>query len=315
MEQKNGKYRVGVDLGGTNIAVGLVNEAYEIVARKSVPTRAPRPAEEIVADMAAAVDDVLRQAGVGAEQCAAIGIGAPGICKVESGVVARSYSLSWQDVPVCALLAQHFPRTEIRLDNDANCAALAEVRAGAARGCQSAVLVTLGTGIGTGIVLGGSIYSGKNGSGTEFGHTMLLLDGELCFCGRRGCWDAYASATALILQAKRAAAARPESALNLLPEITGKGVFLAAKNGDVAAKAVIKEYCRYLAVGVSNIVNALAPEMVLLGGGVGRQADILIPPIEQCLREQCFDKREEAMPVIRQAALGNDAGIIGAAVL
>lgn len=308
------KYRIGVDLGGTNIAVGLVDEQYNMVAHASVPTLAKRPAAQVVADICGAINSVLGRGGVLINACLSIGIGAPGICDVERGIVLRSYSLSWENIPVCAMLAEHF-HVPIRLDNDANCAALAEVRAGAAVGYNNAVLVTLGTGIGTGIIIDGKLYSGLKGSGTEMGHMMLIMNGELCFCGRRGCWDAYASATALIIQAKQAALIRPESALNSLEKLTGKGIFEAAEQGDIAACAVVREYCGYLAVGISNIVNALAPEIILLGGGISKQGERILEPVRRYLSENCFDKRAEALPVLQVASLGNEAGIIGAAAL
>ncbi|MGE5614334.1 MAG: ROK family protein [Bacillota bacterium] len=307
-------YRVGVDLGGTNIAVGLVNDKYEIVAFTSVPTRAKRPAEQVVEDIAGAINSVLEKGAVTVKDCSMIGIGAPGTCDVERGILIRSYSLAWERVPIVSMLHERFGTT-VRVDNDANCAALAEVKAGAAKGCKNVVLVTLGTGVGTGIVINGSIYSGLKGNGTEMGHMLIDYDGELCTCGRRGCWDAYASATALIVQAKRAAAARPESLLNRLPEITGKSVFEAADKGDVTAKVVVKQYCEYLCLGVTNIVNALAPEMILIGGGISREGDRILNPIREHIREYSFDTREEALPVVKVASMGNDAGIVGAAAL
>lgn len=306
--------RVGVDLGGTNIAVGLVNERHDMIACTSVPTGAKRPAEQIVADLCGAVDSVLQKAGLRAEDCEMIGVGAPGTCDVQRGIVIRSYSLSWANIPLSAMMGERFS-VPIRLDNDANCAALAEVKAGAAVGYENIVLVTLGTGIGTGIVIHGKIYTGLKGNGTEMGHVMLDMDGELCTCGRRGCWDAYASATSLIVQAKRAAASRPESALNRIENMTGQSVFEAADQGDVTAKFVVAQYCEYLAIGISNIVNALAPEMILVGGGISRQGDRILDPVRKYVRERCFDTREDALPIIQVASMGNDAGIIGAAAL
>lgn len=307
-------YRVGVDLGGTNIAVGLVDQQHKIVASSSVPTQAFRGVSQVVADICEAVNFVIHQAGATIDDCSMIGVGAPGICDVKKGLVVRSYSLAWENVPLGDMLTECFEKT-VRLDNDANCAALAEVKAGAATGCRNVVLVTLGTGIGTGIVINGSIYSGLNGSGTEMGHAMLMLDGDLCSCGRRGCWDAYASATALIAQARKAAAQRPESVLSGFPDLTGKDVFEASLRGDVCAKAVIREYCNYIAVGVSNIVNILAPDMILIGGGISCQGETILEPIRKYIKENCFDKRDEALPILRVASMGNDAGIIGAAAL
>lgn len=307
-------YRVGVDLGGTNIAVGIVNDNFEIVEHISVPTRAKRPAEQVVADIAGTINCLFEKGGVTAADCSVIGVGAPGTCDIENGIVIRSYSLAWERIPLSPMLYDLLG-IPVRLDNDANCAALAEVKAGAAKGRKNVVLVTLGTGIGTGIVINGSIYSGLMGNGTEMGHTLIDYDGELCTCGRRGCWDAYASATALIIQAKRAAASRPESMLNRIPEITGKSVFEVATQGDVTAKEVVRKYCEYLSLGISDIVNALAPEMILIGGGISREGDRILDPVRKYIREYCFDTREEGMPILGVASMGNDAGIIGAASL
>lgn len=307
-------YRVGVDLGGTKIAVGIIDQQHKIISSNTVPTNAHRGHSQVIADISNTIDSLLHQNNMTVDDCSMIGIGAPGICDVKKGIVVRSYSLAWENVPLVNEIGAHF-HIPVRIDNDANCAALAEVIAGAAIGCKNMVLVTLGTGIGTGIVINGSIYSGLNGSGTEMGHAMLLLNGDICSCGRRGCWDAYASTTALIVQAKRAAAQRPESSLNHFVQLTGKDIFDAYEHGDVCAKTVIHEYCNYIAVGISNIVNILAPEMILIGGGISREGETLLEPIRAYIRENCFDKREEALPTIKVAIMGNDAGIIGAAAL
>jgi len=307
-------YRVGIDLGGTNIAVGVVNEDYEIISYTTVPTQAQRSAQEVIATMAQAVRTVLEQAGIKETDCVSIGVGAPGTCDVKNGVVYRSYSLDWTDVPLAQMLGEYFS-IPVLVDNDANCAALAEVKAGAAKGKENIVLVTLGTGIGSGIVLNGRIFSGLKGNGAEMGHMMLQLDGEVCFCGRKGCWDAYASAHSLIHQAEKAAREHPESMLNQLEKIDGKSVFDTADRGDATAQAVIERYCFYLAVGISGIVNALAPEMILVGGGVSRQGDRILDPVRKYLAENCFDKRPEALPIVAAAQMGNEAGIVGAAAL
>ena len=303
-------YRIGIDLGGTNIAVGVVNDRYEIVARRSVPTGAERPAEEVIRDMGDAVEEALRQAGLTAVDCASMGVGSPGACDPQTGVVKRAYNLNWFDVPVCRMLHQRFG-IPVRLGNDANCAALAEVVAGAAVGCQDMVLITLGTGVGSGIISRGKILSGLRGGAGEAGHMLLVLDGEPCTCGRRGCWEAYASATALIRQTREAAVQNPQSLLAQVPaeQINGRTVF------DAAAQRVIDRYCEYIAAGMTDIVNALAPEMILLGGGVSRQGERLLAPIREYIATHCFGQREGAIPVVAAAQLGNDAGIIGAAAL
>ena len=309
-------YRIGIDLGGTNIAVGLVNEKYEIVAHHSVPTGASRPAEQVIADMGDAVEAVLSKAGVAVEACESIGIGSPGNCDSERGVVVRAYNLGWFDVPVCDMLQRRFG-IPVRLSNDANCAALAETVAGAAIGCENMVLITLGTGVGGGIIIDGKIYAGMRSAGAELGHMLLVLDGEQCTCGRRGCWETYASATALIRQARQAAAEHPDSLLarTAPDQITGLAVFEAADKGDAAAQAVIDRYCQYVAAGFTDLVNALAPEMILLGGGISRQGERILAPMRDYVMNNCFGQKDGAIPVIKAAALGNEAGIIGAAAL
>ena len=307
-------YRIGIDLGGTNIAVGVVNDRYEIVARRSVPTGAERPAEEVIRDMGDAVEEALRQAELTAGGCASMGVGSPGACDPQTGVVKRAYNLNWFDVPVCRMLHQRFG-IPVRLGNDANCAALAEVVAGAAVGCQDMVLITLGTGVGSGIISRGKILSGLRGGAGEAGHMLLVLDGEPCTCGRRGCWEAYASATALIRQTRQAALAHPESLLAQVKEITGRTAFDAAQQGDATAAEVVARYAVYVAAGLTDFVNILAPEMILLGGGISRQGEALLAPVREYVATHCFGQREGAIPTIAAAKLGNEAGIIGAAAL
>ena len=307
-------YRIGIDLGGTNIAVGVVDSAYHLVAEADVPAGAQRPAEQVVADMCRAVELALDKAGLTARDCASIGVGAPGTCDPDRGVVVCAYNLGWFHVPVCAMLTAHFG-LPARLSNDANCAALAETVAGAAVGCRNMILITLGTGVGGGIILDGKIVSGLGGAGGEPGHSLLVLDGEPCTCGRRGCWEAYASATALIHQGKRAAAAHPDSLLNDYPALTGRDVFDAADRGDAAAQAVLERYYVYVAAGITDLVNTLAPEMVLIGGGISRQGERLLAPVRRYVSANCFGGEQRPQPVLRAAQLGNEAGIIGAAAL
>ena len=307
-------YRIGIDLGGTNIAVGVVDDRHRIVAEASLPTGAHRPAEQVVADMCCAVELALDKAGLTPADCASIGVGAPGTCDPERGVVICSYNLNWFDVPLCAMLTAHFG-LPARLSNDANCAALAETVAGAAVGCRNMMLITLGTGVGGGIIVDGRIVSGLGGAGGEPGHSLLVLDGEPCTCGRRGCWEVYASATALIRQGREAAAAHPTSLLNRYPELTGRDVFDAADAGDAAAQAVLERYYVYVAAGITDLVNILSPEMVLIGGGISRQGERLLRPIRRYVAANCFGGESRPQPIIQAAQLGNEAGIIGAAAL
>ena len=307
-------YRIGIDLGGTNIAVGVVDDRHAIIAEASVPTGAFRPAEEMVADMCRAVEMALAKAGLSAADCAGIGIGSPGTCDSAAGTVVRAYNLGWFNVPVCRMLHEHFG-IPVHLSNDANCAALAETVAGAAVGCRDMILITLGTGVGGGIIIDGKIYAGMRSMGAELGHTLLVLEGEHCTCGRDGCWEAYASATALIRQAGKAGAEHADSALHGREKLTALDVFQAADAGDTAAQAVIDRWCVYVAAGLTDLVNSLAPEMSLIGGGISRQGERILAPIREYVAKHCFGGREGAVPVIAAARLGNEAGIIGAAAL
>ncbi len=307
-------YRAGIDLGGTNIAAGIINDKNELISYFTTPTLPARGAEAVAADMAMAVEKALEKAGLSKEDLVQVGIGAPGTCDVKGGVVYRSYSMNWTDVPICAMVGKYFG-VPVKVDNDANCAALGEAKAGAGKGCENVVLITIGTGIGSGIIINGKIYSGLKGAGAEMGHMTLKMDGGECLCGRRGCFDYYAAATALIRQAKEAAAKHPESSLNSLEVIDGKAVFDAADAGDRTAAEVIDTYISYLSEGVCDVVNALAPEKVIIGGGISRQGERLLAPVREYVRTHAFDKRPEAIPGIVCATLGNEAGIVGAALL
>lgn len=309
---------IGIDLGGTNIAAGVVTQEGRLLSKCSLPTGAGRPADEIVRDMARAVQLSLEQAGVERECVSALGVGVPGAVDARRGMVLRTTNLDWRLLPLGDQL-QMLTGFPVYLGNDADCAALGEVYAGAARDYDSAVMITLGTGVGGGIVAHNRVFEGWNGGGTEAGHIPLILGGEPCGCGNRGCFEAYASATALIRQTKTAMQAHPDSALwQLCPEpdrVNAKTPFDAALLGDETARAVLDRYEEYLAAGIGGIVNLLRPQAVILGGGVSNQGEFLLAPVREKLRKYCYASEFIAPPVLLRAALGNDAGIIGAALL
>ncbi len=308
-------YRIGIDLGGTKIAAGVVDESRCITAQVSIPTDAHRTAEQVVSDICRSAELAMEQSNITAAQCASVGIGAPGTCDSERGVVVRAYNLGWFDVPVCSMVTARLG-LPCRLSNDANCAALAEAVAGAAIGCRNMVLISLGTGLGSGIISNGRLLEGAGGVGAEAGHSLLVLDGEPCSCGRRGCWEAYASATALIRQGRRAAQSHPCSALCAFGDaLTAKDIFDTAERGDAAAQAVLEKYYLYVAAGITDLVNVLGPELVLLGGGISRQGERLLAPVREYVAAHCFGGHDRTPPDIRAAKLGNEAGIIGAAAL
>lgn len=311
-------YRIGIDLGGTNIAVGVVDENLRVVAKRSVPTQANCPYQQVVEDMAKAVLSALREAGIPQDQCRSIGIGSPGICDSETGIVTYSNNIGWENVPLTAEL-QKWISLPCSLSNDANCAALGEAVAGAAKGCKNVVLLTLGTGIGGGVVLDGKIFAGCHSAGAELGHSVILKDGELCTCGRRGCLEAYASASALIRQTKRAAEKHPESAIwkccgGNPEQISGRTAFEAERQGDPAARQVVEDYISYLSEGIANFINIFRPECVILAGGMSNEGKPLLDPINANVSRLCFGGERVEKPKVIKAALGGDAGIIGAAV-
>ncbi|MDD4496452.1 MAG: ROK family protein, partial [Eubacteriales bacterium] len=206
------------------------------------------------------------------------------------------------------------------LENDANCAAYGESIAGAAKGIEHSAMVTLGTGIGGGLIINGKIFSGFNCAGAELGHTVIASGGDKCTCGRKGCWEAYASASALIRATKKAAEENPSSLINSLIEsqldrINAKTVFDAAKLGDAVAKRIVDQYIVYLGEGIVNIINAFQPEVVVIGGGVSNEGEYLLQPLREFVEKNRYTRREVPSAVIKRAELGNDAGIIGAALL
>ena len=310
------EYAFGIDLGGTTAKIGLFTTAGALLEKWEVPTDTSNAGEHILENLAAAIMGKMQEKAIPAEQVEGVGIGVPGPVLDSSVVPIVCANLGgWGQRNVAAQLSGLLDGLKVLVGNDANVAALGEIWMGAAKGCRSAVMVTLGTGVGGGIIIGGKIYDGMRGAGAELGHTLLVLDGEPCTGGRRGCWEAYSSATALIRQARQAAAEHPEPLLAGAEEITGKTVFDAADRGDETANAVVDRFCDYLGAGVTNIVNALAPEVILIGGGISRQGERLLAPVRRYVEKNCFGGKDGAIPIIAAARLGNDAGIIGAAAL
>lgn len=309
---------VGIDLGGTSIKAGLVDEQGKILCKATCPTLVERGARPVVDDMAKLSLEVIEKGGYTLDDVKAIGVGLPGIQDPRTGVVPFCTNLYWHEVPVIEWMQETINKP-IFIGNDATVAGLAESVAGVSAGIENSVFLTLGTGVGGGIVLGGKVYSGSNGVGSELGHMITVIDGEPCTCGNRGCWERYASATALIRMGREAAEKHPESKIALdvngrLDDITAKTVIDAAKAGDEVANEVFERYVYYLCAGLVNIINALDPEVIVLGGGVSHAGQFLLDAVNRRLPSMVFYK---TMPYARVAlaTLGNDAGIIGAAML
>lgn len=311
--------RLGIDLGGTNIVAGVVDEDYKIIATNKVKTNLPRPSEEIVDDIAKVSIEAAKAAGVNIKDIAAVGIGTPGSINPKTGIVTYSNNLGFYDLPLGDMLRERLG-VDLFLENDANAAAYGEYIAGAGRGTKNFIAVTLGTGVGGGIIIDGKLYSGSNYAGGELGHTVIQMNGEACTCGRLGCYEAYASATALIRQTKQAMIRFPESAMwqlcdGRLDNASGKTSFNAMRNGDEAGKAVVYNYIGYVAVGLANIINTFQPDVICIGGGISKEGETLIAPIREIINGENYARSIPAKTVIKAADLGNDAGIIGAAFL
>lgn len=307
-------YYVGIDLGGTNIAAGLVSEDAKILADMSIPTRAERAWQEIVADMADLSKKVIEKAGVDIKDVKGVGIGCPGSIDNENGICTYSNNLKMEHANIREEFQKHLD-LPVNLENDANAAALGEYAVNG-QGAKSYVFITLGTGIGGGVILDGKIFRGFNGAGAELGHTVIVSDGEACTCGRKGCWEAYGSVTALIRQTKAVMEKNPDSMMHELAEkegkVSGRTSFDAAHAGDKAALEVVNQYFEYVAEGITNMVNVFQPEKIVIGGSISKQGDYLLKPIAEFVAKNDYN-RYMAKAKVEIATLFGDAGIIGAA--
>ncbi len=319
MSEKNKKVMIGIDLGGTGIKIGVLNPEYEILAQTAIPTRADRPFAQVIADMGQAAVQLLEENGYQAGDCLGIGVGSPGTIDSTNGVVLYSNNIRWDNVPLAAELGKYLS-VPIYVNNDANCAALGETVKGAAAGCRNAVFLTLGTGVGGGVVINGSIFEGGHSGGAELGHIRIASKGRRCTCGRDDCLEAYASATALIEDAKNMAQRFPNSILwklceHDLEQMNAKMPFDAAQAGDTCGQALVEQYIQYLADGITDLANIFRPDIIVLGGGICAQGEKLTAPLNRYLKEKCFGASVSYVPEVVTAQNGNDAGIIGAASL
>lgn len=305
---------VGIDVGGTNLKAGLVDEAGRILAVERTPLSYQGP-ERFAEELAALAECVARAGGADPMALEYVGMGLPGA--VDGGEVLFTANIPMEHVPIEPLFRRYLDRP-LLLGNDADCAAVGEYFCGAGRGTRSFVVVTLGTGIGGGLILNGKLYNGM-GCGGEVGHMVIRRGGVPCNCGRMGCWEQYASATALIRETKAAMAAHPESALHALAAqggVEGRTAFQAAQDGDETALAVCRQYVEDLASGVVSLINILQPEALALGGGVAAAPEaLLLRPLRQMVEQERFSRHGGRATRILRAELGNDAGIIGAALL
>lgn len=312
-------YNIGVDLGGTNIACAVVDEKGKIIKKSSRPTLADRANEVIIADMADLCKELIAECGLEAKDIHSVGVGSPGIADGKKGIIIYNNNLGFENVNVKEELKKHLD-IEVYVDNDANAAAFGEYEFGIGKKYKDIVAITLGTGIGGGVVLDGKIMSGSFGGGAELGHIVINMDGYQCTCGRVGCWEMYSSGTALIRDAMQSARDNINSALYKavdgdLSKMNAKIPFDLAAEGDVFAKAIIDEYINNLAKGLANVVNIFQPEVIVLGGGISAQGEVLLKPLREKIAAVTYGGPEMFRTKLEIATLGNDAGIIGAAFL
>lgn len=313
-------YTIGIDLGGTNIVASVVDDDYNIIGTSKTPTNAPRSADEIFDDIAEVCEEAVKAAGLTMKDIDSVGMGTPGTVN-QDGIIEFANNLAFNNVPARTMLAKRInkPEEKVFIENDANCAALGEAYAGCGNGAKDFVAVTLGTGVGSGVIIGGKIVNGVNYAGGECGHMVIVVDGEQCSCGRKGCWEAYASATALIRQTKKAMEEYPDSLMHKLAKeegkVSGRTAFDAMRLGDIAGIKVVDDYIKYVACGLINIVNALQPEIICIGGGICNEGETLMKPLRRFVQSERYSIHSKIQTKIVKAELGNDAGVIGAALL
>ena len=311
-------YTIGIDVGGTNLKAGLVNDRFEIEATAKMPLRW-ESAEKFADDLVSLAKAAAAEKGVALAEIGCIGIGVPGQVDNKKGLIVKTVNIPIRDLPIAEMMRKQWD-VPVYLGNDADCAALGEFYHYEDRDIENLILVTLGTGVGTGVILNGRIHRGVNGCAGEGGHIVIVAGGEQCTCGRRGCWERYSSATALIRMTREAMEQDKNSLLWQLSDnggnVTGVTPFEGAKAGDKAALAVLDSYVTYLAEGLTNLINLLQPEVIAIGGGVSAADDKwLLDPVRKKVEELRIDQEGEVHTRIVKARMGNDAGIIGAALL
>lgn len=317
-------YTIGVDLGGTNIAVGICDQNLNIIEKASVPTGAERSGELIVKDMADLAAKLINKRGLSLDDIEYVGIATPGSTNSKTGIVEYANNLPFSNFPIADIFKSFLPVKKVLITNDANAAALAESLVGSAKGAKASVMITLGTGVGGGVILDGKIFAGGiNESGTELGHVVIQKGGRLCSCGRRGCWETYSSATGLTLSTKEKMDELKLKGIDSLlfdeaekeGKISARTAFNAMRRGDKYGKELVEEYIDYLAVGITDMINIFQPEVLSIGGGVCNEKEYLTGPLIEIVDKEQYTRGNACKTKIVTAVLGNDAGIIGAAGL
>ncbi len=306
---------IGVDLGGMSAKAACFSEG-KLYGKSNVETCAENTPEETVLSLVKLCMTAAEKANKNFDDVQAIGIGSPGVVDSNSGTVVSWTNFHWLNIPLAELMEKRTGKKVFVL-NDANAAAYGEAKFGAGAKYNDSVLITLGTGVGGGVILGGNLFEGYRSAGTEIGHMVIRQNGELCTCGRRGCLERYASARALVARTKEEMVAHPDSIMwkyaATLDSVDGRTVFLSLKDGDEAASNVFHEYIAALGEGIVNIANLLRPQAVIIGGGISAEGETLLVPLRNYVYPRLYVSDTYASFDIIKATLGNDAGLYGAA--
>lgn len=312
------QYTIGIDLGGTTMTAGLVDEQFRIVGKITWATKLPRPAQDLEKALADLCRAVAKENKVDFSSVKYVGIGTPGSVNFTTGFVGYNTNFGYYDWNLGPDM-EKLLGCKVYVENDANAAAFGEYIAGGAKGYKDAVVITLGTGIGSGIILGGKIVRGFNFAAGEMGHTVIVKGGRKCNCGRHGCWERYASARALTEDTKAAMQEHPDTLMwklvQDLDHVNAKTSFDAMAKGDAVAKQVVENWMEYVGCGLANVVNTFEPEVICVGGGVSNQGEVLLGPVRAYVEKETHDITGGRVPEIRACELRNDAGVIGAAAL
>ena len=301
--KKDDMVSLGIDIGGTSAKIGMVDKENKVIAETKVVTGVKK-AEQIIENIAKAALQLMEEHNISMEQCGKVGIGVPGLVDKKEGMVRYSNNLQWENVKLAEEFAKYMP-LPVSIANDADCAALGEAVAGAGRGVQNLVMLTLGTGVGGGVILNGQLFTGSILGGIELGHMVIHEKGELCTCGRRGCLEAYASATAMRREAKKVYGTSLEPL----------EIFEKANASDEKAKVIVHNYIQDLGTGVINLVNVFRPERIIFGGGIAAQGEVILQPIRERMEKESFGGNYSEVPELVIAEMENQAGMIGAANL
>ncbi len=313
-------YAIGIDLGGTKVAAGVMDYNGRIYGKGHRATEVQRGSAIVVDNLLLAVRDAVNRSPRRVrEKIGGVGVGAPGLVDASSGTVLLAPNLRWENVALGTILSEHL-RLPVRVDNDANCAALGEQWAGAARGKRHVVMVTLGTGVGGGLIIDGRIYRGAFGLAGELGHIPVDDSGPRCGCGRHGCLEVYSSASAVAARGREAVAQgrgnsiRDHAHHTYRGKVDARSVLAAAQSGDPTASGILSDAARRLGCVLAGVVNALNPEMIVVGGSLARAGDLLLDPIRAEVACRALGGPARQVDIVG-ARLGNEAGLVGAATL